>query len=181
MSDRQHRLSERLSQTAGKLRGFLSHVSTHEIVHRCHQLFRMTPREAQATAGLGSPAKQGLYLLGLTLSTPEPDDPQELTDKQWEIIFAHLRQASEAYAALFIPPDTTITRLDSEARRRYAVVAMAFLHYFHTAVLASGEQLLGRAQAYFSRFDADLERIVGLTSTKTIEMVEWTTDHLQQS
>lgn len=178
--DLQQRLAIGFQRSTSELRGVLSRASTAEVVWHCFHLFQKGPGETMAEYGLDSPYKQSYFLLGLTLTTPEPRRSGRLSDSEWAHIHEILQAIETAYLRLFFPHPDEMAQMSDEDRHRIEVSMVAFLHYFNTGVLASVEQLRDRARAYLTPFDTVLEQRVGLSATSAIEIAEWIRNRVQE-
>lgn len=168
----QENLATRLRRLAEEIRTILGDTATAEVIAYAHSLFRAGPRESTERFGLGSPYRQGMYVLGLMLTTPGPDETIALSDRRIETLNGLVRAATDSYLFLLTPPEKELAAMGEADRVRYAAAAPAFMHHFFTGVIASGDQVIDRARTYLLPFDTQLLEVVGLTATDAMAIAQ---------
>src|ERR1035437_2528274 len=136
-------LKEELDAKVAELRRLVSSSSTYAVAGWCFAQLVMHQRR-EKDIGLGSPDRQVAFLLGIMLSSPEPDAPADLTSDAWQHAVALLNQISLAYMQLYFPEEEDCDKVTDDWRRIREVAMLAFLHYFNTGLLASVEQMKER-------------------------------------
>jgi SEC-C motif len=171
-SDPQHNLAERLDRIIEEVRILLAGGPTAQLVHHFHGIFRHGPREALLEFGLSSPFRQSMYALGLLLTTPEPASQEPLGEPEFSRLHTLIQAATESYAFLLSPGPEELAKFSAEKRVAYATSGPAFLNYYFTGPLLSGEQVLMRAKALFRPFGDELRRMTGIPGLGAIEIAE---------
>ena len=128
-----------------------------------------------------SPAKQIPFLLGVLLSTPEPQDQQQLTNEEWEKVKQVVERLFHSYMLLYAPAEGDLGPFAPEWVRVREVAMLAFLHYFNNGLMASVEQISERITRYCIPFDAEIEDTLGITATHALAVIQGVTTSLQSS
>lgn len=171
--NQQEKHTQLLVQIA-EIREMLSHAATQDLVWHCRRIMMQHPREVAKSTGLKSPYRQTQYLLGLLLTTSEPETEAEpLSNSEWQRLYALLEAVAGSYVDAQLPPLEEIESAPEMFRRRYAVALPAFVQHFHTGFLAQPDQILDRARAYLAPFDDELSTVVGVSGTDAVRMAEW--------
>jgi hypothetical protein len=173
-------LHEQLIRDTESLRALVSECSSETVVGTCcaYALKRSTREESDY---LVSPARQLFFLLGLMLTTPEPTNPKDFGEQEWQDSIELFNAIYTTYARMFWPKEEELPNLTDEWTRVREVVMPTFLHYFNTGVLASIEQVSERIRQYFVPFDADLKRDFGISASEALDVADWIAKYLQRS
>lgn len=174
---------EQLNADVEELRALLAQCSTETVAGSVSsQLMRDINESDKDKEGekLLSAAKQYSFLLSLLLSTPEKTDGKEFGKDEWLKSNALLNRIFSCYANLFWPSNEGIEQVDEEWLRVRSVAMPTFLHYFNTALLASIEQISDRIEKYCTAFDEELEKELGISATRALEISRYIQSHLQQ-
>lgn len=130
--------------------------------------------------GLIAPYKQCLYLLGLTLNTPEPANPQTFSDE----IFLEICQRATAifgYYLEIMTKNETNSSSEGKLSVTHEVAMAAFLHYHNTSRPdGSSEAFLTRIKQICTPFDGQIKDAIGLSATELCSIVEFIAETLQQ-
>jgi hypothetical protein len=173
------KLHERMLSEIESLRNLVGQVSLEEAALHCYFAIGEVLKSGRGNRLL-APLKQCMYLLGLMLTTPEPERPVRMSMAQWEQIHQLLSNIFFAYADMYWPSPEELLESQKEIWRRPREVAMpAFLHYFTQGVLASAEQLSEKGRQILTPFDAVLEEELGLSATDAIRITHWITERIQ--
>lgn len=129
---------------------------------------------------LVSPTRQVFFLLGLMLTTAEPENPTEFGPYEWEQSVRLLNAIVNTYSLMFWPTPEELPALTDAWRETREVAMSAFLHYFNTTILATVEQCRERIQEYLVPFDADFEAAFGLSAKEALQVADWMGQHLQR-
>lgn len=128
-----------------------------------------------------SPAKQLPFLLGVLLSTPEPQDGKQLTKEGWDDVRQVVERLFQAYMLLYAPAEGDLGPFAPEWVRVREVSMLAFLHYFNNGLMASVEQISERIVRYCTPFDAELAAALGITATQALAVMHGIAMTLQAS
>lgn len=119
--------------------------------------------------GLSSPQRQTFYLLGLMMTTPEPDDVAPLSEVDWKRIIELLETITTIY--VYEPMQKTVTGEIDAAKA--SVASAAFIQYFMSGRLAVAEQLERLIRAFHVPFDDEIRAKTGISATGTLQVVDW--------
>jgi hypothetical protein len=155
--------------------------STESVVGSCAVSFLqyLDPSDDE-TSPLTSRVKQLFFLLGLMLSTPEPEQPKGFEKSEWNKAEKLLEEIFGAYAWMFWPQPGEESAVTDEWRDVREVAMPAFLHYFNTALLASVEQVSDRVSQYLAPFDEPLVELMGISATDALLITSWVAKSIQK-
>jgi hypothetical protein len=119
--------------------------------------------------GLSSPQRQTFYLLGLLMTTPEPETVEPLSETDWKRILELLESITASY--VYEPMQKAIAGEVDAAKAN--VAAAAFIQYFMSGRLAVAEQLERLIRAFHVPFDEQIRVKTGTSATEALEVVEW--------
>ncbi len=173
-------LEREITQGLKSLRELLAGKSTESVAGWCFSFLLWTTHNEDKGRRLTSPAKQIPLLLGVLLSTAEPAQPADFSSDDWDQAKALLESLFSAYMHLYAPADGDLGRLAPEWHRTREVSMLAFLHYFSSGLLASGEQIVDRINTCLVPFDRELKVFFGITATEQIAVCRWIVQRLQQ-
>ena len=134
-------LHDHLIRNTEELRDLLRRSSTESIVGMCAAFCfgrLISDNEGQK---LISPGRQPNFLLGLMLSTNEPEKPDQFGKEEWEKAENFLNEIFSTYARMFWPKPEEVDSLTESWKQAREIAMPAFLHYFNTGLLASVEQV----------------------------------------
>lgn len=171
-------LQDDIQQGVAELRNLLSPHSTLSVAGWCFGPI-ITAQQEETDRRLHSPDRQISFLLGLLLSTPEPEAPTDFTENDWRRTTTLLNVVSSAYFQLYFPRADERGNITAEWRRVREVASNVFLHYFNTGLVASVEQLAERVAAYVAGFDNNLNSLIGIAPTDAIAICRFITCRLQ--
>ena len=175
---RQDLHTELLEQT-NALRSKLALVSLSPAVWHAWMLSRAGPKMAARRFGLLAPAKQSFFLLGLLLTSPEPQNLHDLSSEDWLYVHKLLKRVLELYALMFFPNGEEAEDIDSSQWREPRRVAMpVFLDYYSQFDLSSVEQIQERIRLIHCHFENDLQALVGLSASEVLTMADWVTEEV---
>lgn len=175
------RIHQKLLENTEALRKLVSSYSTETIVGSCASyVFTRTGSDHDKPSELSSQFRQLFFLLGIMLSTPEPEEPKPFGESEWKTAVTLLEEIFSAYSWMFWPKPEEIPTLTDEWRRAREVAMPAFLHYFNTALLASVEQISDRIRQYLSPFDNTLEQLMGVSASDALNITSWVSHSIQK-
>lgn len=172
-------INKELLRHTDELRFILSQSSTLTIVGMCTSYFLTFPERKGKNDILFSPAKELFFMLGLMGTTPEPSIARDFGSEDWKTSTELLNRIFSAYASMFWPTKEELPNLTDEWQQTRMVVMPAFLHYFNTSIMASGEQLRDRVKRYIIPFDKELKGLTGISATDALRITTWIADSLQ--
>jgi hypothetical protein len=171
------RLHNELIRLTTELRELVSSSSTESIAGSCAaEVYTRLGVENDAPK-LSSEFRQLFFVLGLMLSTPEPETTKPFTKANWEKAKQLLEEIFGLYSFMFWPTDDEVPT--NEWRDVREVAMPAFLHYFNNALLASKEQIVERVKNYLSPFDEYFITTTGISASDALQMTEWIGQSLQ--
>jgi len=173
-------LHDELVRLTQQLRALVASASTAALVHKVFWIIQQGPNAA-VEMGLLAPYKQSFFLLGLMLTTAEPESSSDLDEGQWAHARELLHNIQEKYAEMFWPTPAEAPEVDALWRERRGVMMPVFLHYWTNGTNASTEQLIERARLILVPFDAELSNLFGLSASDAIDIQGWISKTLQQS
>jgi len=174
-------LHKELMERTEELRALVASSSTEAIVGMCAAYSLSRINSGDETSPLLSPTRQVFFLLGLMLTTREPEEPQEFGPEQWHQAIELLNAISSTYAFMFWPTDEERSRVTDEWRQTRKIAMPAFLHYFNSGILASIWQVSNRIRNYLTPFNAQLKATWGISATRALEIADWICAQLQES
>jgi hypothetical protein len=171
------RLHSQLIKLTNELRELISTRSTESIAGSSAAEVYTRIGVDEKSPKLSSEFKQLFFILGLMLTTPEPDKPKPFTKANWERAKQLLEEIFGIYAFMFWPTDD---EAPSKEWREVREVAMpAFLHYFNNALMASKEQIVERVANYLAPFDEHFVASTGISASDALSIAEWIGQSLQ--
>ncbi len=147
----------------------LRQTSTLEVNGYLSAMWMLQGPEVVDKWNLSSPLRQTFYLLGLLMTTPEPDQPEALSEERWRRIVSLLNRIVEAY----MRNATEAMSLGNVDPEKAGVATFAFLQRFMSGRLAVAEQMVTLVRELCAPFDERLRAAVGISATATLEMVDW--------
>lgn len=173
------RLHRELKAYTTKLIDELSSYTTESIIGWCATRFAFN-KSGDESDFLLSPQKQIFFLLGLMLTTKEPEKPKEYTKNDWIKTIESLNQIFSVYAWMFWPNPEEEGSLTEEWKAVREVSMPSFLHYFNTGLLASAEQISTRIQNYTVPFNDILLDQINITATDALKIIKFISDSVQE-
>lgn len=119
--------------------------------------------------GLSSPFRQTFYLLGLAMTTPEPEQPIPLDDSRVESIVALLNEITDSYAHMH----TENLFAGKVEPGKVFVAGQAFLHYFMEGRTAVTEQISERIQELCVPYDDVLLERFKIGAKDCLDIAQW--------
>jgi hypothetical protein len=174
------RLHKELLRNTENLRALVGSCSTESVAGYCAAFFLPFSGSSDEPSPLSSKVRQCFFLLGLMLTTPEPDTPRSFGPDEWGRSVRVLEEIFSAYAWMFWPSPEEVES-GADPQRDVKQVAMpAFLHYYSTALLASVEQVSDRIRRYLSPFDDPVKKLTGIAVSDALEIAMWVSNSLQK-
>ena len=173
------RLHQELIEKTEELRALVGSASTETVAGTCGAYVLKRSHGGDEDDGLMSPLKQMYFLLGLMLTTSEPESPTDFGRHGWERSRELLNSVFESYAWMYFPSEEELPNLSErwwDARR---VAIPAFLHHFNTGILASVEQVAERVRRYVSPFDERLRADTGISASEALAVADWISNSFQ--
>lgn len=175
----QEDIHEEMLKETEALRDLIRPYSTETIAGFCSSKLMSWFSTWDEVSPLVSPTRQVFFLLGLMLSTEEPDEPRMFGDLEWQKAVVLLNDVFRAYAIMYWPSPEEAPQITDDWRHVREVAMPAFLHYFNTTLMASVEQIVKRTEQYLTPFDAEFREIAGLSATRALEITRWITKSFQ--
>ncbi len=123
---------------------------------------------------LGSPLKQGMYLLALASSQPEPIEPKPLDEGRHVQLVRRLESIFQNYGLAYFPTEQEYAvGLSSEWRRQREIAMPAFMHYFMAGFKASSGQIKEWINTCFAGFEKDTVEAFGLSHVDLLRMASF--------
>jgi hypothetical protein len=174
-------LEDEITAGLSELRGLLADKSTWSVTGWCFSYLLRDASGESTEERLTSPAKQIPFLLGVLLSTPEPEDDKQLSSEGWAKVKQIVEKLFHAYMLLYAPSQHELGPLAPEWLRVREVSMLAFFHYFNSGLMASVEQISERITRYCAPFDAEVAAALGITATQALAVVHRIAETLQGS
>jgi SEC-C motif len=174
-------LEDEISAGLSELHGLIADKATWSIAGWCSAYQISGASGSNDETRFRSPAKQIPFLLGVLLSTPEPQNEKQLTREGWEKVKQTVDRLFHAYMLLYAPAEGDLGPFAPEWVRVREVSMLAFLHYFNNGLMASVEQISERITRYCAPFDAELAAALGITATQAQAVMHGMTRTLQAS
>lgn len=172
----ENRLHDKLLADIEALRSLLHKCSTQTVVGYVASLFLKWPKE---DVGLTAPYKQLFFLLGLLLSTPEPSNPEEFGDANWQKSKDLLEHIFLSYVWMYWPALEEKGNLSPEWHSIREVAMPAFLNYFNSGNLASTVQIRERIQQDIVPFDTKVQELFGISASTMLLVAKTIGDKIQ--
>lgn len=113
---------------------------------------------------LGSPLKQGTYLLALASSQPEPIAPKPLDEGRHVQLIRRLESIFQNYGLAYFPTEQEYAvGLSAEWHRQREIAMPAFMHYFMAGFKASSEQIKEWINTCFAGFEKEAVEAFGMS------------------
>lgn len=113
---------------------------------------------------LGSPLKQGMYLLALASSQPEPITPKPLDEGRHVQLIRRLESIFQNYGLAYFPTEQEYAvGLSAEWHRQREIAMPAFMHYFMAGFKASSEQIKEWINTCFAGFEKETVEAFGMS------------------
>jgi SEC-C motif len=161
-------LQDNISKDLSLLKKEMEKYSTYSVFGWCfsYNLYRSNNDREEL---LHSPAKQISFLIGLLVSTKEPNHPLELDKGKWHDMLNLLNKLFNHYWILYFPEEKK-DKQSKEWFRIREVSLQAFFNYFDSGLLASVEQVKSRIKKYLVPFDKIFKDEIGISLLKAIEI-----------
>lgn len=163
-----------LESAIDELLGILWRASTADVCCYMSVVWIKQGPDAVKDFGLSSPQRQTFYLLGLLMTTPEPETAEPLSKDDWKRIIELLERITASY--VYEPIQKTVAGEVDAAKAN--VAAAAFIQYFMSGRLAVAEQLERLIREFHVPFDEQIRLKTGVSATEALEVVEWMRDTL---
>lgn len=173
------RLHEELVANTEELRALAGRTSTESVAGMCGAYALKRSHENSGQDDLLSPLRQMYFLLGLMLTTPEPERPTEFGSREWERSVGLLNSIFVSYTRMYFPSEEELPSLSEQWWDVREVAMPAFLHHFNTGILASVEQVAERVRRYVSPFDEKLKADTGVNTSEALAIAEWVSNSFQ--
>lgn len=144
-------------------------TSTAEVCGYVAALWVKQGKEIVDDTGLSSPMRQTFYLLGLAMTTNEPEKEEPLPGESWERVIELLNAITDSYARDNI---RAVTVDGTNARKAHAA-GVAFIQRFMSGRLAVAEQMERLIRELQSNFDGDVRAALGISASEALEIVSW--------
>lgn len=174
-----NRLHQKLVEDTEELRALVGRASTEAVAGMCGAYALKRFSLDHKVNGLMSPLKQMYFLLGLMLSTSEPENPARFGPDEWQRSVGLLDSIFASYARMYFPNEEDLPDLSEQWWKVREVAMPVFLHRFNTGILASVEQLAGRIRRYISPFDERLRDEIGVSASDALAIAKWISTSLQ--
>lgn len=174
------RVARQIKSATAELRAKVGRLRTEEVVGSCSTYELSRAASDDDSQRLHSPARQIEFLLGILLETPEPGDPEPMTEDCWPAIVVALNGVFNVYSELFwtSPLDTGVR--SSAWNRIREVASPAFFHQHFGALLASIEQIERRIERYVIPFDKAVSDALDLSATEMLAVARWIAQDVQR-
>ena len=174
-------LHDHLIRNTEELRDLLRRFSTESIAGMCSSFYLGRLILGSEEQKLVSPGRQPTFLLGLMLSTNEPEKPNQFGKEEWEKAERLLNEIFTSYAWMFWPKPEEIDSLTESWKQVREVAMPAFLHYFNTGLLASVEQIRDRIKRYLCPFNDEIKAHFNFSASEALEIADYVSGNLQAS
>lgn len=170
MDDSAH---DSLVSATERLRARLSVCSTRSVLAVVLAFHRRRAADLEYDGGLTSPARQIAFLLGILLSTPEPEDARDFSARgEWDRCVALLDEIFDHYRALMWPTEEELKAINARWRTVRTVAGQALLHFHNTGLMASVNQVADRVEAYLGPFDSAIAEVWGLGTAAALRICD---------
>jgi hypothetical protein len=172
-------LELKLTHGLAELRSLLRPCSTYSVAATCFAYLLKTAHGAKRE--LMSPAKQIPFLLGVLVSTAEPESPMPFGEREWARSTELLGELFSLYMLLYSPTDSALGAKAREWQQSREVAMLAFINYFNNGLIASVQQIVHRIEAYLVPFDQQIMDAIGITATDALAIANWVATSLQET
>lgn len=176
-------LNKALIRETEELRKFISAYSTRGVVGSVYMVLHPqfgASADEEDSPKLSSKVRQAFFLLGLMLTTEEPQSGKDFGKEDWKKAAALLESIFNKYFYMFLRNSKEIPDVSEEQFERHGVAMTHFLSYFSNGLLASFEQVIDRIKQYLIPFDDELENLLGISAADSLEIAEWLHQELQR-
>jgi len=170
------RLYKNITSDLKKLYESTKKISTNSIMGWIYS-YSISRANSDKDEILHSPAKQLSFLIGVVLSTPEPQMQEELDKDNWEKILELLNDIFNHYWLLYIPEKGKKEKEEWWHKREVSL--QAFFNFFDSGLLASVEQVKDRIGRYLKPFNEKIEEFLGISLEKCIEISDYISVEMQ--
>jgi hypothetical protein len=174
-------LEDKITARLAELRGLIVDKATSSVAGWCFSYLFQDASGDRTTERWTSPAKQIPFLLGVLLSSPEPDPGNQLTPDEWARVKTVIEELFNAYMLLYMPSPDELGPLAPEWIRTREVSMLAFIHYFNNGLMASVEQISDRVRRNHVPFDTEIAAAIGITASHALVITHWIAETLQAS
>lgn len=158
-----HALHKNLLSEVAKLKRITAELSIKDLTTFV-SMQQINFNHGRTSGNLGSPLKQGMYLLALASSQPEPEHPKSLDDGKHAQLIRRLESIFNKYGLAYFPTkNELIIGLGPEWRRQREIAMPAFLHYFMSGFKASTVQIKSWIENCFDGFECEIADAFGMT------------------
>ncbi len=177
------RRNKDLVKETEELRQFIATYSTRSVLNSVHLILH--PQLGKAAEGedfpkLSSKVRQAFFLLGLMLTTREPEKGKDFGKNEWKQAAIMFESIFNKYFFMFVENSKGIPNISNEKFEQHSLVMQHFLTYFNNGLLASFEQVIDRIKRYLIPFDDELKNLLGITASESLEIAEWLHEVLQK-
>lgn len=162
-----------------ELRVLVGSAATEAVAGMCGAYALKRSHKGDEEDDLMSPLKQMYFLLGLMLTTSEPESPTNFGPHEWRRSVGLLNAIFASYAWMYFPSKEELPSLSEQWWGVREVAMPAFLHHFNTGVLASVEQVAERIRRYVSPFDEGLKADTGVSASEALAVADWISNSFQ--
>jgi hypothetical protein len=176
-------LNKELIRETEELRKFISAYATRGVVGSIYMVLHPqfgASADEEDSPKLSSKVRQAFFLLGLMLTTEEPQPGKDFGKDDWKIAAKLLESIFNKYFYMFLRNSKEIPDVSDEQLDRHGVAMTHFLSYFNNGLLASFEQVVNRIKQYLIPFDSELKTLLGISATDSLEIAEWLHQKLQK-
>ncbi len=152
-----------------ELIGLVARTSSVEICGYVAVIWMKQGKEVVSDMGLSSPLRQTFYLLGLAMTTPEPEAEEPLPKESWDRVMDLLNAITDSYTH----DNLKAVTVDGVDGRKAHVAGVAFIQRFMSGRLAVAEQmerLIGELQ---TPFDSHVGAALGIPTSEVLEVASW--------
>ncbi|MCU7247432.1 NERD domain-containing protein [Pseudomonas koreensis] len=156
-------LHKRLLSEVDKLKKLTAELNLHELTSFVTTQQRNF-NHGRRGQNLGSPLKQGMYLLALASSQPEPIAPKPLDEGRHVQLIRRLESIFQNYGLAYFPTEQEYAvGLGAEWHRQREIAMPAFMHYFMAGFKASSEQIKEWINTCFTGFEKEAVEAFGMS------------------
>ncbi len=162
------------NEAIDEILSLLSRASTVEICGYLAALWMKQGKEVASDTKLSSPQRQTFYLLGLAMTTPEPEVEEPLPSEAWQRILTLLNAVTDGY----MRANMKSVALGNIDKKKGFVAGAAFLQRFMSGRLAVAEQMERLVREIHVPFDDRIGDLIGISASEVLEIVSWMRDTL---